>query len=439
MRGVLRNGHPEVPALEREVSLTPHLDRIRELHGECAGNRVRVVEELAAEGIVIAYSTLTSFCRHHGIGVEPKHRVGRYQFGPASEMQHDTSPHKVTVGGKRILLQCASLVLCFSRMIFAQAFRRWSRFECKLFLTEALVYFQGAAADCMIDNSSVIIAQGTGPLAVMAPEMEAFAKRFGFRFVAHRVGDANRSAHVERSFDYIENNFYPGRMFASLTDLNTQLRNWCERANRRPKRVLKGTPIERFVAERPALRPLPPYIPPVYETFTRRVDVEGYVNLHTNRYSVPSTLIGRRVEVREMRNRVRVFDGHRLVVTHVRLERGLGHRVTLPEHRDPSRWKRRPRPPLPQEAILRAAAPEFARMLDELKKRHGGRAARGMRQLHRIYLDYPLEAILPALEAALQYGLVDLVRIERMILRRLAGDFFRLPDNTKPESEAQDE
>jgi len=42
VRGVLRNGHPEVPALEREVSLTPHLDRIRELHGDCAGNRVRV-------------------------------------------------------------------------------------------------------------------------------------------------------------------------------------------------------------------------------------------------------------------------------------------------------------------------------------------------------------------------------------------------------------
>ncbi|MCK4303346.1 MAG: IS21 family transposase, partial [Candidatus Eisenbacteria sp.] len=157
---------------------------------------------------------------------------------------------------------------------------------------------------------------------------------------------------------------------------------------------------------------MPPYIPPVYETFTRRVDVEGYVNLHTNRYSVPSDLIGRRVEVREMRNQVRVFDGHRLVVTHARMERGLGHRVTLPEHRGPSRWKRHPRPPLPQEAVLRAAAPEFARMLDELKKRHCGRAVRGMRQLHRIYLDYPLEAILPALETAMEYGLVDLVRIE---------------------------
>ncbi len=438
VREVLRSGRPEVPPLLREASLTPHLDRIRELHGACAGNRVRVHEKLAAEGIVVAYSTLTNFCRHHGIGVEPKRPVGHYEFGPGSEMQHDTSPHKVILGGKQILLQCASLVLCFSRMLFAQAFRRWSRFECKLFLTEALVYFQGAAADCMIDNASVIIAHGTGSLAVMAPEMEAFAKRFDFHFVAHEKGDANRSAHVERSFHYIENNFYPGRQFATLADLNTQLRAWCETVNRRPKRVLKGTPIERFVAERPALRPLPPYIPPVYETFTRRVDVEGYVNLHTNRYSVPSDLIGRRVEVRETRHQVRVFDGHRLMATHARKERGLGQRVTLPEHRDPRRWKKRPRPPLPEEGVLRAAAPELARMVAELKRRHAGRAVRSVQQLHRIYLDYPLEAILPALETALEYGLVDLVRIERMILRRLAGDFFRLPADTRPEREAQD-
>jgi hypothetical protein len=31
-----------------------------------------------------------------------------------------------------------------------------------------------------------------------APEMAAFAERFGFEFVAHEIGDANRSGRVER-------------------------------------------------------------------------------------------------------------------------------------------------------------------------------------------------------------------------------------------------
>ncbi len=41
--------------------------------------------------------------------------------------------------------------------------------------------------------------------------MEAFAERFGFAFMAHEKGDANRSARVERPFDYVENNFYADR------------------------------------------------------------------------------------------------------------------------------------------------------------------------------------------------------------------------------------
>jgi transposase len=54
--------------------------------------------------------------------------------------------------------------------------------------------------------------------------MEAFAERFGFRFEAHERGDANRSARVERPFDFIENNFLAGRRFASWDDLNQQAR-----------------------------------------------------------------------------------------------------------------------------------------------------------------------------------------------------------------------
>lgn len=435
VKRVLRSGSAEVPALEREESLAPHIDRVRALYADCQGNRVRVVEELAAEGIGVSYSTLTRFCRRHGIGVKPKRRVGRYHFEPGEEMQHDTSPHRVWIAGKRLLLQCASLVLCFSRMIFAQGYLRWSRFECKLFLTEALKYFGGAADQAMLDNHSVVIVRGTGPDAVVAPEMEAFAERYGFRFVAHAKGDADRSARVERQFHHIEHNFYPGRQFESLEDLNTQFRAWCESVNHRPKRVLGCKPIERFATERPLLRPLPAYIPEVYELHTRPADSEGYVCLHTNRYSVPTEQIGRQLEVRETKDRIRIFEGHRLVVEHERKARGLKQRVTLPEHRHPGRWKKRTPAPLPEEGVLRAAAPELARLVDELKRHHGGRAARSVRQLYRIFVDYPLEAITAAAGTALEYGLLDLVRIERMILRRLAGDFFRLP-TTGPDPES---
>jgi len=425
VRTVLGSGRPEVPALKREEQLAPYLDRIRELHAACKGNQVRVHEELATEGIRTAYSTLTAFCRRHEIGLKPKKRSGRYYFDPGEEMQHDTSPHQVKVGRRERTLQCASLVLCYSRLRYAQCFGRWNRFHAKVFLTEALRYFGGAADECMVDNSNVVLLRGTGKNAEIAPEMEAFAHRFDFTFVAHEVGDANRSGRVERPFHHIENNFYPGRTFTDLDDLNDQFRTWCDTWNAAHNRWLKASPRELFAAEVSVLKPLPPYIPDVYDVHHRRVDTEGFVHLHTNAYSMDEALIGRQLVIHEHHRQIRVFDGHRLLQERDKKPYGAGRRDTLPEHRGRRKWD--PGPPLPEETMLRTASPELAALASALRKRHGGRAVRAMRHLHRIYLDYPTEAVVSAVHRALEFGLLDLHRIERMVLEQIAGDFFRLP------------
>ena len=261
VRKVLADGSPEVPPLVRPQRLQAHLERLRKLHVECDGNLIRVHEKLNDDGIEIPYSVLTAFCRRSGIGLKPKKPAGRYHFLPGEEMQHDTSPHRVKVGGVMRTLQCASLVLCFCRMIYAQVFVRWSRFECRIFLSEAIEAHGGAAARMMVDNSSVILAGGSGKSAIIAPAMNALAKRFNFTIEAHAVGDANRSARVERPFHYIENNFYKGRSFADLADLNTQLRAWCDKVNHRYKKHIRAVPSELYITEQPVLQPLPLYLP----------------------------------------------------------------------------------------------------------------------------------------------------------------------------------
>lgn len=430
VRRVVRSGRAHVPRIERAEKLDEHLDTVRELHARCKGNLVRVQEELETAGIAAAYSTLTGFCRRHGIGVEPKERAGRYPHEPGQEMQHDTSPHDVEIGNRRIRLQCASLVLCFSRMIFAQLYPRFDRFWCKAFLTEAFLYFSALADRCVIDNTHVILAGGSGKNAIVAPEMVGFAERFGFHFRAHEIGDANRSALVERPFDYIERNFYPGRSFVDRRDANRQMRAWCDKANGRFKRSVRARPVELFAAERSLLHPLPPYVPEVYRLHHRRVDVEGYVTVHTNRYSVDAELIDRHLECRETKDQVRLFDGHRLIAEHPRLEDGEHDRSTLPEHRRQPRWRDAAGklPPTPQESALRAAGEPFVTLIDALQKKHGGRAARHVGRLHRLWLDYPVEPLRAALARSLEHGLLDLERIERVVLQQLAGNFFRLDD-----------
>jgi hypothetical protein len=271
--------------------------------------------------------------------------------------------------------------------------------------------------------------------------MQALGERFGFEFEAHALGDANRSARVERPFHYIEHNFYAGRTFASLDDLNEQLRQWCDRVNGRPKTALPKTPFELLAAERPALKPLPAFIPEIYELHTRRVDTEGYVSLHRNRYSMPAAMIGRTVELRESMTRIRIFDGHRLVVMHERCTPGAKARKTLPEHEHDGRHRLRVKPS-EQEWLLREVSPVLGQLVDRLRKRYGGQALRKVKQLHRMYLEYPTDVLVAAVEEALRFDLYDIERIDQMVLRRIQGDFFRLAPNepeTKPSSEDNDD
>jgi len=427
VKKVVKSGVQEVLRQERAEKAAPHIERIRELYAECKGNLVRVHEELEAEGITIAYTTLTGFCRRHEIGEVKKKAAGRYHFSPGEEMQHDTSPHDVVVGGRRRRLQCASVVLCFSRMIYAQAYPTFNRFYAKIFLTEAVQFFGGAAKQCMVDNTNIVVLRGTGADAIIVDEMEAFADRFGYTFIAHEKGDKNRSARVERPFHYIENNFYAGRTFADLKDLNLQFIEWCEKVNRKYKPNIHAVPRELFQAERPTLKPLPLHIPEVYQPHSRIVDVEGYISLHTNRYSVPVAMRDRRVSVLENKDKVRIYLGtHHLITEHERGEEGARKRFTLPEHkRQKGRWRSKELP-LPEEKVLRAASPEMAQMVDMLIKKYGARSTRRIRRLHKMYLNYSTDIINKSLEQALQYGLADLDRIERMILRNIAGDIFRI-------------
>ena len=86
-------------------------------------------------------------------------------------------------------------------------------------------------------------------------------------------------------------------------------------------------PRELFAVERPHLKPLPAWIPEVYRLHQRMVDVEGYVALHTNRYSVPLEWIGRRVEVRETKDKIEIQLDARKLVTHGRIAEAEHQRI----------------------------------------------------------------------------------------------------------------
>jgi len=429
VRKVLRANSAEVPKLLRPEKAEPYRQQILELLDSCKGNLVRVREELAASGVHLSYSTLTAFCRRHGIGQQPIVPSGNYHFQPGEEIQHDTSPHELELSGKRRKVQTASAVLCYSRMLFFQMYPTFQRFDCKVFLTEALRYFGAVPTRVVIDNTHVVVLRGTGREMVPVPEMAAFAERFGFQFMAHELGDANRSARVERPFWFVERNFLAGRHSTNWQDLNQQARQWCDRVNATYKKHIRAVPRELFAVERQHLKPLPVWIPEVYRLQERIVDVEGYVALNSNRYSVPFTWIGRRVEVRETKNQVVIQLDARNAVTHQRVAEAEYQRITVAAHRPPRGTSSQRPNPHPEEQLILQAAPEITDYVTALKQRSRKLVVLALRQLLRLVRDYPREPLLAAVCEAAHYGLYDLDRVERMILRRVAQDYFRLKAN----------
>lgn len=283
---ILASGEAAPPKILRPEKAEPYRDRILELVATCRGNLVRVHEELVQEGAELSYQALTGFCRRHEIGHKPKPPAGHYDFAPGQEMQHDTSPFAYAIGGVKRVVHIASLVLCYSRMLFIQLYPCFTRFECKIFLTDAFRYFDSVCATCMIDNTSVIRLKGTGKDMVPVPEMASFAKRFNFDFAAHEVGDTNRSARVEGHFRYVQENFFAGREFSDWDDGNTQARAWCDKVNAKYSNKLRASRRELFANERLALKRLPSFVSEVYALHQRIVDAEGFVSIRRHRYYV---------------------------------------------------------------------------------------------------------------------------------------------------------
>jgi len=81
----------------------------------------------------------------------------------------------------------------------------------------------------------------------------------------------------------------------SLRSNSTPCRNCTERRKRTPPATDPG-----------AFREVPEESRAVYRLQQRLVDIEGYVALNSNRYSVPVDWIGRRVEVRETRDKIEI-------------------------------------------------------------------------------------------------------------------------------------
>jgi len=434
---VSRNTVRTIIKLQGKMPLSTRRDKIRideellnRLYQECDGWIQRVYEKLTEEErIQVKYSTLTRLIRSLGIGKPQKKRCDRVPDKPGAEMQHDTSPYEIKLAGIANRLVASLMYLRYSKRRHLKFYRVFNRFRMKCFLHEGLMHWGYAAPECIIDNTSLARLRGTGKNAVIVPEMKAFGEQRRFKFVCHAKGHSNRKAGEERSFWTVETNFFPGRTFGNLEDLNRQAFEWATvRMENRPTDT-GLIPAKAFEYERAHLLELPRHLPAPYLIHERGTDQYGYIAFDGNYFWVPGT-DRNDVKLIEYSNRLKIYLNRKCIAEYPLPADGIKNQRFSPEGMPAPRHQpnNRKRPSAEEEKRLRAMSPAVSGYLDFVLKGEGGiQRHRFVRELFALSGRMPDSVFIQSIERALRYQITSIETVERIAVLHMTQDIPALP------------
>jgi transposase len=419
-----------VPTMIRKDRVDIDAEVIGKLYIECNGWIQRIHEKLVEEiKIPIGYSTLTRMIRELGLGQENNQRCHRVADEPGSEMQHDTSLYRLEIGDKQMRLIGSLLYLRYSKMRYLKFYRFFNRFNMQCFFHEALTHWGWCARVCIIDNTNLARLIGTGKDALIVPEMEQFARRYGFEFRCHEVGHANRKAGNERSFYTVETNFFPGRRFSSLEELNQQALEWSTvRMANRPVSKSGLVPAKAFEHEQPYLIKIVPDIEPPYRSHIRATDQYGYAAFNGNYYWIPGNSRAD-VKVLEYADRIKIYQRRELMAEYKLPPAGVKNRLISPEGLPTPGYKpkSRRRPTEQEEKNLRAMSADVDAYLNFALQEKGIPKHRFLRQLFSLSQKIAPSIFVSTLKRALKYRISSIETIERISLLYLSEGMRELP------------
>lgn len=226
----------------------------------------------------------------------------------------------LTIGQAKRPLMAFVMVLSYSRKIFLHFFLN-ARTENFLRGHElAFNYFSGSPRVALYDNLRSAVLDRQGDAVRFNPTLLNFAAHYRFEPRPCAVYRGNEKGRVERAIRYIRDNFFSGRPYSSLDDLNQQARAWCDTtASNRPCPEDKSASVhETFLKEQPYLIALPDNPYPCDEVETVSVGKTPYARFDLNDYSVPHTYVRQSIVVHATLDCVSLLDGTTIIARHVR-------------------------------------------------------------------------------------------------------------------------
>jgi len=201
----------------------------------------------------------------------------------------------------------------------------------------AFEWFNGVPARVIIDNPKCAITRACYHDPVVQRAYADCAEGYGFLIAPCPVRDPQKKGRVESNVKYIKNAFVPLRDFRTLTDANTQLKQWLmAEAGNRIHGTTRTQPLKRFADTEQLLLKTLPDVPPELAVWAQvKVHGDCHVQFEQCRYSAPYTLVHQTLWLRATDTSVRLYQAHELKAIHPRLKHA-GDRSTLDEHLPPN-------------------------------------------------------------------------------------------------------
>jgi transposase len=297
----------------------------------------RLLREVRALGYSGGYTAVKELVRP----LRPRETSGfevRFETPPGRQAQVDFAHFRTVFDdapGTEHVVWLFSFVLGHSRML-------WGRFVLHQDLQSllrchaaAFTELGGVPEQILYDRMRTVFSR-EDPAAghiVYNRTLMAFARHYGYLPKACQPYRAKTKGKVERPYRYIREDFFLGRRFRNLDDLNLQFCQWLDEvANVRVHATTRRVVAEHFAEEQPKLQSLPAGPFQAVLRLERRITRDGMVSVDGNLYSVPDTARRRVVEVHSMSDELRILEGGQVIAVHP-LMGGRGMRRVAAGHR----------------------------------------------------------------------------------------------------------
>lgn len=285
-----------------------------------------------------AYS---QFCEHLSRYIKRGDAVMHFVHRPAEQLQVDFAGDKLGYvdrsTGEWIVCEVLVCALPYSHYVYAEALASQKQEDFIAGLSHALEYIGGVPQSIKCDNMRTAVVRANRYEPQFTEAMEYMAAHYGTTILAARVRKPRDKGSVEKAVDLAYKYIYAPlrhQTFHSMEDLNAAIRSQLEQFNARPFKAKEGSRKLLFEADEKArLKELPSSSYQIKEVTESKVQRNYHVIVGQDRhqYSVPYTLIGKRLKIIYTTDTVEAYDSLKRVALHKRSYKKNGY-STLAEH-----------------------------------------------------------------------------------------------------------